>query len=152
MVSPAGGQALVGFLQDSQLTLYELVSNKTRFFTAEEAQNHFANVLLASEARGSEDGLSLANFPEPAEVRDGEGLIKKRFWTGRQLVAALLPDGFEYESRKDGFKITGGQFVEIDQDGAVQAANSGWVVGSGWLEGDPDGLAAALYFFALYNK
>lgn len=142
---------MVTFLQDSLLVLSEMVKTLTHFFTREEAQNHFANVLLASEAGGSEDGLTLTTFPEPtiwkypgSEVRVGGTLVRKPVWTGSQLVAALLPDGFEFESPGDGLKLTGGEFVEINREGRVTISLSRPVMGSGWLQPGPRGLIAAL--------
>ena len=142
---------MVTFLQDSLLALSEMVSTLTQFFTREEAQNHFANVLLASEAAGSKDGLTLAHFPEPAiwkhpgsEVLSGGQRVRNPVWTGPQLVAALLPDGFEYESPGDGLKLTGGDFVEIDREGRITLSESRPVRGSAWLQPGPRGLVAAL--------
>ena len=151
IVSPSGGEAMVTFLQDSLLALSEMVSTLTTFFTREEAQNHFANVLLASEAGGSEDGLTLTHFPEPTvwkypgwEVLAGGKRVKNPVWTGSQLVAALLPDGFEYESPGDGLAVTGGEFVEIDREGRITLSESRPVRGSAWLQPGPRGLVAAL--------
>lgn len=151
MVSPSGGQTTVGFLQDSRLVLFEIVSKRTHFFTRGEAQSHFANVLLASEAAGSSDGLSLTCFPEPAvlkypgsECHVGENRVTKPVWTGQQLVSALLPDGFQYESKEDGLGLTGGEFVEIDREGRVSVLETRPVMGSAWLGFAPGGLVAAL--------
>ncbi|GAQ89648.1 putative DNA-directed RNA polymerase large subunit [Klebsormidium nitens] len=148
LVSPSGGEAMVTFLQDSLLALSEMVSTLTTFFTQEEAQNHFANVLLAS---GSEDGLTLNHFPEPAiwkhpgsEVLAGGKRVKNPVWTGPQLVAALLPDGFEYESPGDGLALIGGEFVEIDREGQLMVSVGRPVRGSAWLQPGPRGLVAAL--------